>query len=52
LRDAEEIFLTSATRDIQAVQRVDDRALPQAPGPVTQRAAEVLAKRAADHRDP
>jgi branched-chain amino acid aminotransferase len=52
LRDAEEIFLTSATRDIQAVQRVDDRVLPQAPGPVTQRAAEVFAKRAADDVDP
>jgi branched-chain amino acid aminotransferase len=52
LRDAEEIFLTSATRDIQAVQRVDDRVLAQAPGPVTQRAAEVFAKRAADDLDP
>jgi branched-chain amino acid aminotransferase len=52
LRDAEEIFLTSATRDIQAVQRVDDRMLPQAPGPVTQRAAEVFAKRAAEDVDP
>jgi branched-chain amino acid aminotransferase len=52
LRDAEEIFLTSATRDIQAVQRVDDRVLPLAPGPVTQRAAEVFAKRAADDLDP
>jgi branched-chain amino acid aminotransferase len=52
LRDAEEIFLTSATRDIQAVARVDDRVLPQAPGPVTQRAAEVFAKRAADDLDP
>jgi branched-chain amino acid aminotransferase len=52
LRDAEEIFLTSATRDIQAVHRVDDRVLPQAPGPVTQRAAEVFAKRAADDVDP
>jgi branched-chain amino acid aminotransferase len=52
LRDAEEIFLTSATRDIQAVQRVDDRVLPEAPGPVTRRAAEVFAKRAADDVDP
>ena len=52
LRDAEEIFLTSATRDIQAVERVDDRVLPTAPGPVTRAAAEVFAKRAADDVDP
>jgi len=52
LRDAEEIFLTSATRDIQAVERVDDRVLPTAPGPVTHAAAEVFAKRAADDVDP
>jgi branched-chain amino acid aminotransferase len=34
------------------VQRVDDRVLPEAPGPVTRRAAEVFAKRAADDVDP
>jgi branched-chain amino acid aminotransferase len=52
LRDADEIFLTSATRDIQAVRRVDDRELAEAPGPVTLRAADVFAKRAADDVDP
>jgi branched-chain amino acid aminotransferase len=52
LRDAEEIFLTSATRDVQGVQRVDHVDLPQAPGPVTRRAAEIFAKRAADDVDP
>jgi len=52
LRDAEEIFLTSATRDVQGVQRVDHRDLAQAPGPVTRQAAEVFAQRAAEHIDP
>jgi branched-chain amino acid aminotransferase len=52
LRDAEEIFLTSATRDVQGVSRVDGRDLPGAPGPVTRAAAEVFAKRLADDLDP
>jgi branched-chain amino acid aminotransferase len=52
LRDAEEIFLTSATRDVQGVARVDHRDLPVAPGPVTRRAAEVFAQRAAEQVDP
>ena len=34
---AEEIFLLSTTRDVQAVHRCDDREL-EAPGPVTRRA--------------
>lgn len=37
---ADEVFLTSTTRNVQAVDRVDDRALP-APGPVT---SEVMRK--------
>jgi branched-chain amino acid aminotransferase len=52
LRDAEEIFVTSATRDVQAVRQVDGRVLAQAPGPVTRGAAEVFAKRSADEVDP
>jgi branched-chain amino acid aminotransferase len=52
LRDADEIFLTSATRDVQGVQRVDHRDLPAAPGQVTRRAAAVFAQRAAEHVDP
>ena len=35
LDEAEEIFLTSSLRDVQPVSRVDDRALPGAPGPIT-----------------
>ncbi|QNE78417.1 4-amino-4-deoxychorismate lyase [Streptomyces finlayi] len=49
---AEEIFLTSTTRDIQAVHRVDDRELPGAPGPVTAKAMRVFDERAGDDLDP
>jgi branched-chain amino acid aminotransferase len=38
LEDADEIFLTSTTRDVQGVHRIDERDL-QAPGPVTAEAA-------------
>ncbi|MEU8675707.1 aminodeoxychorismate lyase [Streptomyces sp. NPDC048560] len=49
---AEEIFLTSTTRDVQAVHRVDDRELPGAPGPVTAKAMRVFDERAGDDLDP
>ncbi len=52
LKEAEEIFLASTTRDIQAVHRVDDRELPGAPGPVTAKAMTVFAARAAADLDP
>jgi branched-chain amino acid aminotransferase len=52
LADAAEIFLTSSTRDVQAVRRVDGRELPGAPGPVTTEAMRVFARRAADDLDP
>lgn len=45
LRTADEVFITSSTRDVQAVSRVDDRELP-APGPVTVRAARAFADHA------
>ncbi|WP_031078651.1 aminotransferase class IV [Streptomyces sp. NRRL WC-3742] len=51
LRDAEEIFLTSSTRDVQAVTRVDDRELPGT-GPVTAKAMAVFAERSGDDLDP
>lgn len=51
LREAEEIFLVSTTRDIQPVHRVDDRELA-APGPVTKHAMAVFADRAAQDLDP
>ncbi len=35
LRDADEAFLTSTTREVQPISAVDGRELPGAPGPVT-----------------
>ncbi|MDT3399944.1 aminodeoxychorismate lyase [Streptomyces sp. B1866] len=52
LERAEEVFLTSTLRDVQAVHRVDGRSLPGAPGPVTAEAARVFAERAAADLDP
>ncbi|WEV79008.1 aminotransferase class IV [Janibacter cremeus] len=43
LETAEEVFLTSSTRDVQPVHAVDGRELP-APGPVTERVREAFAK--------
>ena len=52
LESADEIFLTSTLRDVQAVHRVDDRELAAAPGPVTAKAMRVFEERAAQDRDP
>ncbi|MCX2970338.1 MULTISPECIES: aminotransferase class IV [Streptomyces] len=49
---AEEIFLTSSLRDVQAVRRVDGRELPAAPGPVTAAAMRTFAERSAEDLDP
>ncbi|MGD9484228.1 aminodeoxychorismate lyase [Streptomyces sp. TRM70308] len=49
---AEEIFLTSSLRDVQAVRRVDGRDLPAAPGPVTAAAMRTFAERSAEDLDP
>ena len=51
LDDADEVFLTSSTRDVQGLHRVDDRTL-DAPGPVTAAAAEAFAALAAADIDP
>ncbi|MFE2347302.1 aminotransferase class IV [Kitasatospora cineracea] len=51
LAEAEEVFLTSTLRDVQAVTRIDDRELPGV-GPVTRKAMELFAERAAQDRDP
>ncbi len=51
LRDADEIFLVSTTRDVQPVTRCDDRELA-APGPVTAKCQEVWAAREAQDVDP
>ena len=52
LEHAEEVFLTSTLRDVQAVRRVDDRALPGAPGPVTAKAMRIFDERSGDDLDP
>lgn len=52
LQDAEEVFLTSSTRDVQPVHAVDDHPVPDAPGPVTTKAMRVFLERAAADLDP
>lgn len=52
LAEADEAFLTGTTRDVQPIRLVDGQALPAAPGPVTAKAAEVFAMRAAESSDP
>ena len=49
---AEEVFLTSSTRDVHGVHAVDGRTLDGAPGPVTRRSATVFAERSAADVDP
>lgn len=51
LESADEVFLTSTTRDVQAVHTLDGRALI-APGPITAKALEAFQRMAADHVDP
>jgi branched-chain amino acid aminotransferase len=52
LERADEIFLTSTLRDVQAVHRVDGRELPGAPGPVTAKAMRIFDERAGNDLDP
>jgi branched-chain amino acid aminotransferase len=52
LAEADEVFLTSTLRDVQAVHRVDDRTLAGAPGPVTAKAMRVFAERSAADTNP
>ena len=49
---ADEVFLTSSTRDVQGVHAVGDDEYVGAPGPVTAQAAAVFAERAAADIDP
>ncbi len=51
LVDADEVFLASTTRDVQAVHRCDQRDL-EAPGPVTAQVMTVWSERAAADIDP
>jgi len=52
LADAEEAFLTSSTRDVQAIRSVDDHDLGAAPGPLTTAAATAFAALLARDLDP
>ncbi|HET8600752.1 MAG TPA: aminodeoxychorismate lyase [Segeticoccus sp.] len=51
LQEADEVFITSSTKDVMPVHAVDDRDLPT-PGPVTQRAAEVFARLSQERPNP
>ena len=52
LADAEEAFLTSATRYVQPISSVDGTALPACPGPVTERVAAAYAALLESDPDP
>ena len=47
-----EAFLTSSTRDVNAIAQVDDLVLPEAPGPVTVAAQAAFADLCARSLDP
>ncbi|WP_371482911.1 aminotransferase class IV [Kitasatospora sp. NBC_00315] len=51
LQEADEVFLTSTLRDVQAVTRIDGRELA-GPGPVTAKAMAVFTERSGDDLDP
>jgi branched-chain amino acid aminotransferase len=52
LRTAQEAFITSTTRNVMPIARVDGSPLPQSPGPLTQQAMTVFEGRAAESPDP
>jgi branched-chain amino acid aminotransferase len=52
LDEAEEVFLTSSTRDVMPVRRIDDRDLRDVPGLATSRVQRVFAARSAADQDP
>jgi branched-chain amino acid aminotransferase len=52
LGQVDEAFVTSSTRDIQPVERVDERPLPRCPGPLTERAMGAFAEIRARTLDP
>ena len=51
LEQAEEVFITSSTKDVLAIHAIDDRPIA-APGPVTARAAEIFAHQSTEHWNP
>jgi branched-chain amino acid aminotransferase len=52
LENADEAFLTGTTRDVQPIHLVNGSKLAAVPGPITRKAAEVFAMRAAESPDP
>src|SRR3954449_2737300 len=52
LAESAEAFITSTTRSVMPIRAVDGVPLTAAPGPLTKRAAEVFARRAAENPDP
>ncbi|MFI8501862.1 aminotransferase class IV [Streptomyces sp. NPDC085524] len=52
LEQAEEVFLTSSLRDVQAVVRIDGRELGTGPGPVTAEAMRIFDAKAGADLDP
>jgi branched-chain amino acid aminotransferase len=52
LHRAEEAFLSSTTREVQAIAHVDGQTLPAAPGPVTTRLATAFTDLIRDNLDP
>jgi branched-chain amino acid aminotransferase len=52
LRTAREAFITSTTRAVQPIRAVDAVPYADVPGPLTRRAAQVFARRAAESVDP
>jgi len=52
LANADEAFLTSSTREVQSIGRVDGRALPAAPGPTSDKLGALLSELIARVPDP
>jgi branched-chain amino acid aminotransferase len=52
LAEADEAFLSSTTREVHPIARVDGQRLPSCPGPLTRAAAEVFAALVAGTPDP
>jgi len=52
LATADEAFLSSSTREIQAISAVDGNPLPVAPGPITTLLADAFRRMVAEDLDP
>ena len=52
IAEAEEVFLTSSTREVQPVRAVDGRLLPAAPGPLTRQGQDAFRDLVASTLDP